>query len=283
MGQRPLHRPPVVRHRRPSQDLVHDLDDPRDPVGDLPRQARPQPGHRVPGRLGVRRRRAWPTRTSSSRSTPCWPIAPDEEPKVTTVGSDSLRIQTVDPDQRPGRGGQGRARRRLRRARRRTSRARSSGRRGARTSRKKAIIGILVFLLFVDDRDDDLLPQLADGRRGAHRAVPRPDHHGRRVRGGRLGGHAGDGDRLPDDPRVLDLRHGRRVRQGAREHRGHARAVALHVRREGQPRGQPDARAVDQHLRRRPAARRRDPVRRRVRPRRRARCATSRSRCSSAC
>ena len=49
---------------------------------------------------------------------------------------------------------------------------------------------------------------------------PRPRHprHRRRVLDHRLRGHAGHGDRLPHDPRLLDLRRHRRVRQGRREH-----------------------------------------------------------------
>ena len=50
------------------------------------------------------------------------------------------------------------------------------------------------------------------------RAAPRPRHHRRHLRPGRLRGHPGDGHRLPHDPRLLALRHRRRVRQGAREH-----------------------------------------------------------------
>ena len=46
----------------------------------------------------------------------------------------------------------------------------------------------------------------------------------------RLRGHAGDDDRLPHDPRLLPLRHRRRLRQGAREHRRgvpHQRTTSL--------------------------------------------------------
>ena len=53
----------------------------------------------------------------------------------------------------------------------------------------------------------------------AHRgAGPRHRDHGRRLRALRVRGHAGDGHRPADDPRVLALRHRRRLRQGAREH-----------------------------------------------------------------
>ena len=44
--------------------------------------------------------------------------------------------------------------------------------------------------------------------------------HRRALRPDRLRGDTGDGDRLADDPGLLAVRHGRRVRQGAREHPG---------------------------------------------------------------
>ena len=46
----------------------------------------------------------------------------------------------------------------------------------------------------------------------------RPRHHDRRLRRVRLRDLAGGGHRLPDDPRLLALRHHRRVRQDPREH-----------------------------------------------------------------
>ena len=63
-----------------------------------------------------------------------------------------------------------------------------------------------------------LLPRVEDVRRRDRRAGPRPAHHGRRLRAVRLRGHAGDGHRHPDHPRLLALRHRRGLRQGAREH-----------------------------------------------------------------
>ena len=54
---------------------------------------------------------------------------------------------------------------------------------------------------------------------GAGRAAARPDAHRRRLRPGRVRGHPGLGDRLPDHPRVLALRHRGGVRQGPGEHR----------------------------------------------------------------
>lgn len=71
---------------------------------------------------------------------------------------------------------------------------------------------------------------------------------------GRLRGLAGDGHRSADDPRVLAVRHRGRVRQGAREHPRPAVAHLPDLRRGGQPRGQPDAHAVAEHLADRGAA-----------------------------
>ena len=61
--------------------------------------------------------------------------------------------------------------------------------------------------------------RVEDGARGDGRAAARPGHHHRDLLAGRLRGHPGDRHRLPDDPRLLALRHRRRVRQGAGEHR----------------------------------------------------------------
>ena len=101
------------------------------------------------------------------------------------------------------------------------------------------------------------------------RAAARPHHHGRRLRRRRVRGHAGGGHRLPDDPRLLALRHGRGVRQDPREHRRDGDESHAHLRRGGQPRGQPDPGALDQHVGRGAPAGRGDPVHRVVRPRRR--------------
>ena len=70
-----------------------------------------------------------------------------------------------------------------------------------------------------DDRHGALLPHLEDGRRRPGRAAARPRHHRRHLRAVRVRDHAVVDDRLPHDPRVLALRHGRRLRQGPREHR----------------------------------------------------------------
>ena len=55
--------------------------------------------------------------------------------------------------------------------------------------------------------------RVADGHRRAGRPDPRHHHHRRRLRPRRLRGHAGHGDRSADHPRLLALRHGRRLRQ----------------------------------------------------------------------
>ena len=80
-----------------------------------------------------------------------------------------------------------------------------------------------------------------------------------------------DRDRPADHPRLLALRHRRGLRQGPGEHPRHPRAHPPHLRRGGEPRRQPDADALDQHLADRAAAGRRPAVRRRRPARRRAR------------
>ena len=117
---------------------------------------------------------------------------------------------------------------------------------------------------------------------GPGRAAARPRHHRRHLRPRRVRDHPGVGDRLPHDPRLLPLRHRRRVRQGAREHQRGRRNGADVLLPGRQPGGQPDPGPLDQHLGRGPAAGGRDPRRRLHRPRCRARCSTSASRCSSA-
>ena len=69
-----------------------------------------------------------------------------------------------------------------------------------------------------------LLPPVEDVGRRDRGAGPRRRHHDRRLRPVRLRGHPGDRHRHPDDPRLLALRHGRRLRQGPREHHRPARA-----------------------------------------------------------
>ena len=71
-----------------------------------------------------------------------------------------------------------------------------------------------------DARHGALLPNVEDGRRRPRRPAARPRHHGRDLLPVRVRDHAVVDDRLPHDPRVLALRHRRRLRQGPREHRG---------------------------------------------------------------
>ena len=89
---------------------------------------------------------------------------------------------------------------------------------------KQALTGLVVFLvlvvLFIWAYFREWKMSVAAHRR----AGPRRRDHGRRLRAVRVRGHAGDGHRPAHDPRVLALRHGRRLRQGAREHQEPARA-----------------------------------------------------------
>ncbi len=59
-----------------------------------------------------------------------------------------------------------------------------------------------------------LLPPVEDVGRGDRGPGPRRAHHGRRLRALRLRRDPGDGHRPAHDPRLLALRHRRRVRQG---------------------------------------------------------------------
>ena len=258
--------------------------DPRDPLGDLPDQARAS----TPA-----------SSSAAARSSSCPGVSDtDQQLAIDTVhrdraggaaaGHDGRRRLAAHPDldARPTtqvERGQGRARRGVRRAGGRTSPARSSGRPGARTSRRRPSPASSCSCCFVTIVMTIYFRNWRMAARGPDRAVPRPDHHGRRVRGHRLGGHTGDGDRLPDDPRVLDLRHRRRLRQGAGEHRGHA-ATSRGTRTPRRPTSRSTrrwcARSTPRSSRCCPSARSCSSVRSSSVP---ARCATSRSRCSSAC
>ena len=89
--------------------------------------------------------------------------------------------------------------------------------------------------------------RVAHGHRRARRGRARRPHQCRRVFALRVRGHARDRDRVPHDPRLLALRHHRRVRQGAREHPPGARHGPGHVRRRREPEHEPGARSVAQH------------------------------------
>ena len=114
------------------------------------------------------------------------------------------------------------------------------------------------------------------------RAGARHRRDGGRLLADRVRGDPVHGHRLPDHPRVLALRHRRGLRQGRREHQGPREERPDDLERGGQPGGQPDPDALDQHLGHRAAAGRRAAVRRRRPARRRARSRTSRWCCSSA-
>ena len=94
----------------------------------------------------------------------------------------------------------------------------------------QALIALVVFLVAVVR----VPGRCASSRRwplgGDGLAAARHHHHRRHLLADRLRGDAVDGDRLPDHPRVLALRHRRRVRQGRREHQGPRRRRAHDVR-----------------------------------------------------
>ena len=90
---------------------------------------------------------------------------------------------------------------------------------------QQALIGLVIFLVLVM-----IYLVLRFEWRMAVAAVAslllEPDPHRRRLLAGRLRGHAVDGDRLPDDPRLRALRRRRGVRQGPGEHPRHHRRAA---------------------------------------------------------
>ena len=143
-----------------------------------------------------------------------------------------------------------------------TSRPPRWARAGVSRSRKRALTGLVVFLilvvLFIWAYFREWKMSVAAIVALIHDIVITDRH----LRALRVRGHAGDRHRSADHPRLLALRHRRRLRQGAGEHQEPAPEPA-YVRRAGQPRGQPDAGALDQHLDRRAAPGRRDPLRQR--------------------
>ena len=77
-------------------------------------------------------------------------------------------------------------------------------------------------------RDLHLVPlRVADGARGDHRDAARRRHQRRDLLDVPVRRDPGDGDRVPDDPRLLAVRHDRRVRphQGEREPVRHRQAA----------------------------------------------------------
>ena len=99
-----------------------------------------------------------------------------------------------------------------------------------------------------------VLLRARDGRRRAGRPRPRRRGDDGRLLARRVRGHARHGDRPAHDPGLLALRHRRGVRQGQGEHARAARAHPPDLRRGGEPRAEPDADALDQHLADRGAA-----------------------------
>ena len=126
---------------------------------------------------------------------------------------------------------------------------------GQQISRKafRGLLLVLVFIaIYIAWRFQWSMAVGGDGRAGARRG-----DHGGHLRARRAPGHAGDGDRDPDDPRVLAVRHRRDLRQDPGEHRvrGADRSPRLHGR--GRPVAEPDRDALGEHLARRAPA---DPV-----------------------
>ena len=94
----------------------------------------------------------------------------------------------------------------------------SSVRRGVPTSLAQAIRGLVIFLVLAAVFMTLYFRTWKMSLSAMVGAAARPAHHGGRLRHRRVRGHARGGDRVPDDPRVLALRHRRGLRQGAREH-----------------------------------------------------------------
>ena len=108
------------------------------------------------------------------------------------------------------------------------------------------LVLVTIFLAFYFER--------GHGRRRAGRPRARRRGDGGRLLARRVRGHARHGDRPAHDPGLLALRHRRGVRQGQGEHARAARPHPPDLRRGGEPRAEPDADALDQHLADRGAA-----------------------------
>ena len=117
----------------------------------------------------------------------------------------------------------------------RTSRPRTSGRAGAAQVAQRALTGLIVFLvlvvLFIWAYFREWKMSMAAIVALIHDIVITIGVYA--LLG--LRGHPGDGHRPADHPRLLALRHRRRLRQGAREHQEPA-AEPQDLRRAGQPR-----------------------------------------------
>ncbi len=139
-------------------------------------------------------------------------------PVVTTAGNEAILVQTeaLTPDGERPRSPTRHPRRPV--VDRATSPRTRSARAGARRSPSAPLIGLVVFLvlvvLFIWAYFREWKMSVAAIVALVHDILD----HGRRLRAVRLRGHAGDRHRPADDPGLLALRHGRRLRQGPREH-----------------------------------------------------------------
>ena len=132
----------------------------------------------------------------------------------------------------------------------------------------RALIALGVFLLLVTLVIWAYFRNWKMSRRRPRRAAARPGAHRRHLRPGRLHRHAGDGDRRADHPGLLAVRHGGRLRQGARERPRPHLVGPPDLLRGRQPGRQPGAGALDQHHHHRCAAGGGAALRRGVHPRR---------------
>ena len=133
-----------------------------------------------------------------------------------------------------------------RRRRRRGQRQRRSARTWGEEITEKAIRALVVFLVavavFISFRFEWRMA-LAAILAMVHDVVDQRRH----LLGVRLRGHAGDGDRLPHHPRLLAVRHDRRVRPGPGERAPRSPAAGLTARRRDQRLDEPGADALAEH------------------------------------
>ena len=197
--RRPLLQGPQLRHRVQGRRRVH-----RQPAG--------QPG----------RPRPTPTRSATRSPTPASTRRP--APIVNTSGSSSIRVQTEElTNDEATQVTDGDRRGRSTSTPTRTSPPRSVGASWGAQVAKRALTGLVVFLvlvvLFIWAYFREWKMSVAAIVALAHDLVI-TDRHLRPVR---LRGHPGDGHRPADHPRLLALRHRGRLRQGAGEHQATCR------------------------------------------------------------
>ena len=106
-------------------------------------------------------------------------------------------------------------------------------------ARKALIVFFALIALYITIQ---LEWKMAVGRAGRGRA--RHHRHRRRLRGVPVRGDPSDGDRHPDDPRLLAVRHHRGLRQGAGEHRPGVDLREDDLHRPGQSVDEPGAHPV---------------------------------------